>query len=94
MRAALPKAPAGDYTIEVRLTADSNPAAAARGAFVKSLPLHIDMLADSVQQLRARLAKAPKKDGLATAEYGTALSVFFTCAFASISSTTWYDVYV
>jgi poly(3-hydroxybutyrate) depolymerase len=31
------------------------------------------MLADSVQQLRARLAKAPKKDGLATAEYAIAL---------------------
>ena len=73
MRAALPKAPAGDYTIEVRMTGDSEPAAAARGAFVKSLPLHIDMLADSVQQLRARLAKAPKKDGLATAEYAIAL---------------------
>jgi len=73
MRATLPKAPAGDYTIEVRLTGDSEPAAAARGAFVKSLPLHIDLLADSVQQLRARLAKAPKKDGLATAEYAIAL---------------------
>jgi predicted esterase len=73
MRAVLPKAAAGDYTIEVRMAGDSEPATAARGAFVKSLPLHIDMLADSVQQLRARLAKAPKKEGLATAEYAIAL---------------------
>jgi len=73
MRAALPKTPAGDYTIEVRLAAESEPGAAARGAFVKSLPLRIDTLADSVQQLRARLAKAPKKDGFATDEYAIAL---------------------
>ena len=73
MHAALPKTPAGDYTIEVRLAADSEPPAAARGAFVKSLPLHIDTLAENVEQLRTRLAKAPKKDGLATAEYAIAL---------------------
>jgi poly(3-hydroxybutyrate) depolymerase len=73
IRAALPKAPNGDYTIEVRLVADGELPAAARGAFVKSMPLHIDMLAESVEQLRARLAKAPKKDGLSTAEYAIAL---------------------
>ena len=73
-RVALPGVPAGDYTIEVRLAADSEPAAAsARGAFVKTLPLHIDTLAESVQRLRARLAKAPKKDGVASAEYAMAL---------------------
>src|SRR5258708_6928114 len=69
-RVALPEPPAVDYTIEVRVAADGEaPDANARGAFVKALPLHIDTLADSVQRLRARLAKAPKKDGLATAEY-------------------------
>ena len=73
-RVALPETPAGDYTIEVRLAADGEaPAASARGAFVKTLPLHIDTLADSVQRLRGRLAKAPKKDGLASAEYAMAL---------------------
>ena len=72
MRAALPKVPNGDYTIEVRLAAEGELPAAARGAFVKSMPLHIDTIADSVAQLRARLAKAPKKDGLTTAEYAIA----------------------
>jgi hypothetical protein len=56
------------------LAADGDdPAGAARGAFVKILPLHIDTLSESVQVLRARLAKAPQKDGLATAEYAIAL---------------------
>jgi poly(3-hydroxybutyrate) depolymerase len=74
MRVALPETPVGDYTIEVRLAADGDPPpAAARGAFVKSVALHIDTLAEPVQRLRARLAKAPKKDGLATAEYAVAL---------------------
>ena len=73
-RVALPATPAGDYTIEVRLTADGEaPATSARGAFVKTLPLHIDTLAGGVQRLRGRLAKAPKKDGLASAEYAMAL---------------------
>jgi poly(3-hydroxybutyrate) depolymerase len=73
-RVALPETPAGDYTIEVRLAgAGDPPAAAARAAFVKNLPIHIDTLAEPVQRLRARLAKAPKKDGLATAEYALAL---------------------
>jgi predicted esterase len=73
-RVALPETPAGDYTIEVRLSADGEtPGGSARGAFVKVLPLHIDTLAESVQRLRARLAKAPKKDGLPTAEYTMSL---------------------
>jgi predicted esterase len=73
-RVALPETPAGDYTIEVRLATDGDPsAAAARGAFVKSAALHIDNLAEPVQRLRARLARAPKKDGFATAEYAAAL---------------------
>src|ERR1039458_6101211 len=75
-RVALPETPAGDYTIEVHLTGDGDPpaaAAAAHAAFVKNLPIHIDTLAEPVQRLRARLAKAPKKDGLATAEYALAL---------------------
>src|ERR1039458_1857441 len=73
-RVALPETPGGDYTIEVRLAGDGDPpTAAARAAFVKNLPIHIDTLAEPVQRLRARLAKAPKKDGLATAEYALAL---------------------
>jgi poly(3-hydroxybutyrate) depolymerase len=73
-RVALSGTPAGDYIIEVRLAADADtPAAAARAAFLKSLPLHIDNLSDSLSRLRTRLAKAPKKNGLATAEYAVAL---------------------
>ena len=73
-RAAMPASLTGDYTIEVRLAADGEaPPPAARGTFVKTLPLHIDTLGESVKALRARLAKAPKKDGLASAEYALAL---------------------
>ncbi len=73
-RIALADVPAGDYNLEVRLVAEGDaPSTAARGAFLKSLPVHVDNLGDSVQRLRARLAKAPKKDGLATAEYAVAL---------------------
>ena len=73
-RAVLPETAAGDYTIEVRLAADGDaPAAAARASFVKTLPLHIDTLAEPVQRLRGRLAKAPKNDGLASAEYALVL---------------------
>src|SRR5258708_2345190 len=55
-RVALPETSVGDYTIEVQLAADGDaPVAAARGAFMKSLPLHVDTLAESVQRLRAHL---------------------------------------
>jgi poly(3-hydroxybutyrate) depolymerase len=73
-RVALPKTAAGDYTVEVRLAPDGEtPVAGARSAFLKSLPVHIDSIGESVQQLRARLASAPHKDGIATAEYALAL---------------------
>ena len=66
-RVTLPDTAPGDYTLEVRLTEDGG------APFMKVLPLHIDNLAPAVQRLRARLAKAPKRDGLATAEYALAL---------------------
>jgi len=73
-RVALPKTPAGDYNIEVRLTADGEtPAAAARPAFLKSVPVHVDTLGEGVRQLRTHLSSAPHKDGIATAEYALAL---------------------
>src|ERR1039458_2362296 len=60
-RVALPETPGGDYTIEVRLAGDGDPpTAAARAAFVKNLPIHIDTLAEPVQRLRARLAGGPR----------------------------------
>uniref|UniRef100_Q029Y4 Putative esterase n=1 Tax=Solibacter usitatus (strain Ellin6076) TaxID=234267 RepID=Q029Y4_SOLUE len=63
-RVDLAGVPPGDYTIELRLP----------GTGVgKSLPVHVDTLGEPVQRLRARLAKAPKKDGVATAEYALAL---------------------
>src|ERR1019366_1119682 len=53
-RVALSGIPAGDYTVEVRLAAGADPpAAAVRAAFLKSLPLHIDTLSESVARLRA-----------------------------------------
>ena len=67
-------APVGDYIVEVRLAAEGEtPTPAARGAFVKTLPVHVDTLAGPLRQLGARLYKAPKKDGLATAEYAVVL---------------------
>lgn len=73
-RVALPDTPTGDYTIEIRLDSDSEPPSeAARPAFVKSLPLHVDHLSATLARLRERLAKTPKKDGLALAEYAEAL---------------------
>ncbi len=73
-RVALPKAAAGDYTVEVRLAADGEtPAPAARLAFLKSAPVRIDTLGATVQQLRTHLSSAPHKDGIATAEYALAL---------------------
>jgi predicted esterase len=73
-RASLPDAPAGDYAIEVRLSADGDTTpATARAAFLKSLPLHIDNFAEPVKRLRARLETAPHKEGFASAEYALAL---------------------
>jgi poly(3-hydroxybutyrate) depolymerase len=63
-RVGLAGVAAGDYTIEVRLAGTT---------LVKSLPVHIDTLSEPVQRLRTRLAKASKKDGLATAQYALAL---------------------
>ena len=71
---SLPELAVGDYTIEVRLTAEGEePVAAARNAFVKQLVIHVEPLAEPVKSLRARLAKAPRKDGIATAEYAMVL---------------------
>ncbi len=73
-RVPLADTPAGDYIVEVRLAAEGEtPTPVARGAFVKTLPVHVDTLADSLKQLRARLAKAPQKDGLTTAQYAITL---------------------
>jgi predicted esterase len=75
-RVTIPDAPAGDYTLEVRLAPEGDaPAPAARAAFVKAVPVHIEPLSDAARKLRARLAKAGKKGGsaLTTAEYAVAL---------------------
>jgi predicted esterase len=76
VHAAIPDVPAGDYNIEVRLAAEGDaPSAAARAAFVKTVPVHVEPLADTAQKLRTRLAKSGKKggSGLTTAEYAVAL---------------------
>ena len=75
-RVTLPGGTVGDYTLEVRLASDGEaPAGAARAAFVKAVPVHIEALSDAVARLRNRLAKAGKKSGsaFATAEYALAL---------------------
>jgi len=72
----LPETPAGDYVLEVRLSAEGDaPVAAARPAFTKAVPVHIEALAADAQRLRDRIAKIGKRDGsaLPTAEYALAL---------------------
>jgi predicted esterase len=72
----VPQMPAGDYAIEVRLASESEkPPEAARAAFVKTLPIHVEALADVAQRFRERLGKFEKKNGsaLTTAEYALAL---------------------
>lgn len=68
---SLPDVQPGDYTLEVRLTGD----AATTGApFVKSLPVHVEVLSGEADRLRARLARINKKNSAtATAEYALAL---------------------
>jgi predicted esterase len=61
-RIAVPADAAGDYTLEVRLHADGDPAPpAARSGLVKALPMHIEALATDARKLRDRLAKDSKK---------------------------------
>ncbi|HYL34953.1 MAG TPA: prolyl oligopeptidase family serine peptidase [Bryobacteraceae bacterium] len=75
-RVSLPAAATGDFNLEVRLAADGDaPAEAARPAFVKSSPIHIEALASEAQRLKERLARAKIKDAsaLTTAEYALAL---------------------
>jgi predicted esterase len=65
---------AGDYNIEVRLAAEGqtvNPGA--RGAQVKTLPVHFEAIAPVAQRLRERIAKSHKGPALATAEYAVTL---------------------
>lgn len=65
----IPNVPPGDYNVELRVTSGTGTVAASR------LPVHVESLADTVQKLRARLAKAPKGNAsaLATAAYAAAL---------------------
>jgi predicted esterase len=74
-RVSLKDAPAGDYTVEVHLSegGDAPALPAARNPLVKNLPVHVETLSEAMAQLRARLAKAPRKNGLATAEYAIAI---------------------
>jgi predicted esterase len=74
-RVALPDALTGDFNLEVRLAPEGEaPASAARTAFVKSLPVHIEALSSDAQQLKDKLAKTkPGSPALATAQYALAL---------------------
>ena len=70
-KVALPAGAVGDYTIEVRLSAEGEAAGpAARTGMVKTLPIHIEALAAAAGRLRDRLAKS-RKNG--SAEYALVL---------------------
>ena len=67
----LPDVAPGDYTVEVRLTADGSTAGV---PFVKSLPVHVEALSTEANRLRDRLARLPKKSSTTTtAEYALTL---------------------
>jgi predicted esterase len=65
----VPEIAPGNYQLELRLTGGDGANAGAR------VPVHVEKLADAVETLRARLAKAPRKDAstLATASYAVEL---------------------
>jgi pimeloyl-ACP methyl ester carboxylesterase len=72
----VPQSLSGDYTLEVRLSAEGDePPAAARASYAKSVPVHVDALSADAQRLRDRISKAGRHDGsaLPSAEYALAL---------------------
>jgi predicted esterase len=66
----VPETAAGDYQVEVRLSPGGS-----APPFVKSIPLHVEALASTVQQLHGRVAKLAKQNGsaLPAAEYSLTL---------------------
>ena len=68
---AVPPAPEGDYTLQVRMTlADGTSPDGLRAAFVKSLPVHIEALSAEAEKLRIRLAAVQKDSpALPSAQY-------------------------
>jgi predicted esterase len=74
-RVTLPDSASGDFNLEVRLAADGDaPAEAARAAYIKTLPVHIEALSADAQRLKDKLAQAkPGSPALSTAEYALAL---------------------
>src|SRR5271165_1767867 len=74
-RLTLPAGITGDFNLEVRLAPEGDtPAEAARAAYTKTLPVHIEALSADAQSLKDKLAKAKKgSPALATAEYALAL---------------------
>ena len=71
----LPSSASGDFNLEIRLAADAGaPSEAARSAYTKTLPVHIEALAADAQHLRDKLAHAkPGSPALATAAYALTL---------------------
>jgi len=74
-RVTLPAAVTGDFNLEVRLAPEGDtPGEAARSAYTKTLPVHIEALSADAQRLKDKLAKAKQgSPALATAEYALAL---------------------
>jgi len=66
----VPQLAPGDYQLEVRLAADGETAPAGSTAFLKSVNVHVEPVADAVAKLRARIAKGSSNP---TAEYALTL---------------------
>jgi predicted esterase len=76
VRITIPRVPAGNYTLEARLSsADAALSADTRGAYVKAVPVRIDSLSADAERLRSRITHLGKRDGstLQTAAYAMAL---------------------
>jgi predicted esterase len=74
-RVTLPEGAMGDFNLEVRLVPQGDaPAEAARAAYTKTLPVHIEALSADAKRLKDKLSNAkPGSPALATAQYALAL---------------------
>jgi len=76
-KVGLPAEVAGDWRIEVRLAAEGEePPSATRSGLVKTLPVHVEALANITQRLRDRLSNAAGKNSPALPTAGYALTLF------------------
>jgi predicted esterase len=73
----VPADASGDYTLEIRLSAEGEmPPAAARSGLVKALPMHIEALAAEAAKLRDRLSRIGKQNNPALPSAAYALEFY------------------